>query len=299
MSKKILIFGGSGFIGSDLTTLLLKEKNNVCIVCRDTDKAKKIFGENKNLEIKNIDIFNKEELEDLSKNYDVIINLIGKLFESKKGDFKKFHHDFPKLLTQTISKSQHLIHISALGIENSSATSLYAKTKLDGEKAIISNCKNYNIIKPSIVFGAKDNFFNQFANMAKISPFLPAIGGGKTKFAPVYVADLNQAILELINNPQRYQNQIFESYGPLVSSFKELLEFILKTTHKKRLLLPIPFFAAKIQAKFLNLLRIFLLTSDQVELLKYDNISQNNHNNIDILINQLGNYRKIAPTYLK
>ena len=179
MRKKILIFGGSGFIGSSLTKAFLKENYEVCVICTNREKALAEIGNSKNLEIKTVDIFEDKELKKIVKNYDVVINLIGKLFEAKKGDFAKFHHEFPKDLSQSISSKQHLIHVSALGIEKSSKTSIYAKTKLDGQEAVIKNCKNYNIIKPSIVFGNHDNFFNLFAKIAKISPFLPLIGGGK------------------------------------------------------------------------------------------------------------------------
>lgn len=227
------------------------------------------------------------------KDYDVIINLIGKLFEAKKG----FLHEFPRLLSQAISSKQHLIHISALGIEKSSEMSIYAKTKLDGQKAIIKNCKNYNIIKPSIVF-ENDNFFNLFAKMAKISPFLPIIGGGKAKFSPVYVEDLAKSIVFLAEDNKKYQNQIFESYGPNTSSFKELMQFILKTAGRKRLLINLPFTLAKLQANLINLFKIYLLTPDQVELLKYDNIASHEYDNIDKIIGNLKSYEEIVPKYL-
>lgn len=299
MRKKILIFGGSGFIGSSLTKQLLEQKHQVCVVCSNKGNAiDKFSSDLLELEIKVIDIFNEDEIVNLVKDYDVIINLIGKLFEAKKGDFAKFHHEFPKLLSQSISSKQHLIHISALGIEKSSKTSIYAKTKLDGQRTIIKNCKNYNIIKPSIVFGNHDNFFNLFSKIAKISPFLPLIGGGKAKFSSIYVEDLAKSIVFLVANNKKYQNQTFESYGPITSSFKELMQFILKATKRKRLLLHLPFIIAKLQANLINLFKIYLLTPDQVELLKYDNIASNEYDNIDKIIGNLKSYEEIVPKYL-
>ena len=175
MSKRILIFGGSGFIGLPLTKFLLQEENQICVICNDEEKALNKIGQHQNLEIKIIDIFDESKIKKLIKDHDVIINLIGKLFETKKGDFKKFHQKFPNILAKNLSDKQYLVHISALGIEDSTKTSLYAETKLAGQNEITKICKNYNIIKPSIVFGDQDNFFNLFAKMAKISPFLPLI----------------------------------------------------------------------------------------------------------------------------
>jgi nucleoside-diphosphate-sugar epimerase len=298
MNKKILIFGGSGFIGSSLTKALLEKGNKVCVICTDKQKALTKIGKSKNLELKDIDIFEDKELKKLVKNYDLIINLIGKLFEAKKGDFNKFHYQFPNLLSKIVSDQQHLIHISALGIENSSKTSTYAKTKLEGEESIIKNSTNYNIIRPSIVFGENDNFFNLFSKMAKISPFLPLIGGGKAKFSPIYVEDLVKAIVFLAEDNKNHKNKIFESYGPVTSTFKELMQFILQTTNKKRLLLNLPFFVAKTQATLMNLLKVYLLTSDQVELLKYNNIASNKYDNIDKIIGSLKHYEEITPNYL-
>jgi NADH dehydrogenase len=298
MHKKILIFGGSGFIGSSLTKSLLKQKHKICLVCTNKKKALDEIGEKEGLTIETIDIFDKDKLQKIVQNHDVIINLIGKLFESKKGDFNKFHHQFPEYLAKIISPKQQFIHISALGIDKSSKTSLYAKTKLDGENSIINNSHNYLIIKPSIVFGKQDNFFNLFSRMSRISPFLPLIGGGKAQFSPIYVDDLVKSLFFVIDDNEKYKNKIYEAYGPKTSSFKELMQFILKSTNRKRVLLNLPFGLAKLQANFLNLLKIYLLTSDQVELLKYDNIASNEYENIDKIIGKLANYEKIVPQYL-
>ena len=144
MSKKILIFGGSGFIGASLTKALAKD-NEVCVICTNTKKALDKFNNNKDLQIKNISIFDKAEIKNLVKDYDVIINLIGKLFETKKGEFNKFHYQFVQLLSKSVSNKQHLIHFSALAVEKSYKTSIYAKTKLEGQKAIIKHSKNYHL----------------------------------------------------------------------------------------------------------------------------------------------------------
>lgn len=298
MKKKVIVFGGSGFIGSRLTKALLDKNYTVLVICRDKDKAIQRLGTHKNFHMRNMDIFNESAIKKILIKCDVVVNLIGKLFETQRGDFKKFHYLFPHLLAKNVPPSKHLIHISALGIEKSAKTSLYASTKLAGQKAIISSSKNYNILKPNIVFGEKDNFFNQFAKMAKISPFLPLIGGGKTKFAPIYVEDLVRSILFLIEHNRKYKNKIFEAYGPKKVSFKQLLQFILKTIHKDRLLLPLPFAFAKFIAISMNLFKIYRLTPDQVELLKYNNVGSKKYNNIDVLIGTLGDYQKIVPRYL-
>lgn len=299
MKKKVVVFGGSGFIGSRLTKFLLNKNYKVLVICRNKDKAFQRLGKHKNFQTKSIDIFNESSIKKLIKEHDIVVNLIGKLFETQKGDFKKFHYLFPDLLSKNVPRSKHLIHISALGIEKSAKTSLYASTKLAGQKAVITNSKNYHILKPSIVFGEEDNFFNQFAKMAKRSPFLPLIGGGKTKFAPIYIEDLVKSIIFLIEHNRKYKNRIFEAYGPKKLSFKQLLQFVVKIIHKNRFLLPLPFAFAKFLATLMNLFKVYRLTPDQVELLKYNNIGGKNCQNIDVLIGSLGNYQKIVPKYLR
>lgn len=295
--KKILIFGGSGFLGSSITKLLLNNGYEICVVCRNLSKAADNLIQHKNLTIKKIDIFAEDSLKALVAKHDIIINLIGKLYEEKKNDFQKYHVDFPQILA-SYTKNKRLIHLSALAIESSSTSSIYAKTKLAGEQAIIQESKNYIIIKPSIIFGENDNFFNLFARISKFSPFLPLIGGGKTLFSPIYAEDIANSVLVLCEN-SNYKNQIFEAYGDENVSFKEILEFILQVTHKKRMLVTLPFTIAKFEAKILHFCKIYLLTEDQVELLKYDNISTGKYNNINSLKINLTNYKDIVPNYLK
>lgn len=295
--KRVIIFGGSGFIGSELSKSLI-ESHEVCVACTNPKRAEKNIGLHENLTISTPDITSKDELEALVKDCDIVINLIGKLFESRKGDFDKFHHQFPKLLSQVVDSSKLLIHVSSLGVENSSATSLYASTKLKGEEAIRENSENYNIIKPSVVFGKRDNFFNLFARMSKLSPFLPLIGGGGARFAPVYVQDVVGSIVAIIHDPAKYKNQTFEAFGPIESSFKEVMEFILATKSRKRLLLNLPYKLATVQAKVMNAVKIYALTADQVELLKYDNIATGLHESIETLGVNLKSYTDIVPAYI-
>ena len=262
------------------------------------DGALASIGKRKNFQTQSIDVFNEAEVRKVIKKSDVIVNLIGKLFESQRDDFINYHYIFPEMLSKIVPSRKQLIHISALGVEKSAQTSVYAATKLEGQNTVIKNSKNYNILKPSLVFGEKDNFFNQFARMVKTSPCIPLIGGGKTKFAPIYIKDLVNSIVFLIEHNKKYKNRIFEAHGPKKLSFKQLIQFIVKTLHKKRLLITLPFPLAKLLARFMNLFKIYRLTPDQVELLKYNNICSKNYDNIDVLIGKLADYKKIVPKYL-
>ncbi len=297
MQKRILIFGGSGFIGCELVYLLLKNNFLVTVVCSNLTKAQKCLPKNPNLTIKVIDIFHMSSLKAAIENSDFIVNLIGKLYEVKKNDFYQFHTHFPSLLASVVKENQRLIHISALGIELSCKTSIYAKTKLDGEMQICQNSKNYSIIRPSVVFGNRDNFFNLFSRMSKFSPFLPLIGGGKTEFMPIYVGDLVNAIFAIIKNQNLCHNNIMEAAGPDLASFKSIIEFILNTKQRKRILINLPFAIAKLEARLINLFKIMLLTCDQVELLKYNNKRSDKYDNIDTIIGNLTSYKTIKPYF--
>ena len=199
------------------------------------------------------------------------------IYETKKQKFNHIHSRFPQLLSNLCNELgiKNLVHISALGVKEKH-NSLYMQSKLEGEKNIQDTFKPSVILRPSVVFGPEDKFFNTFASLAQFSPALPLVGGGKTKFAPIYVGDVAKAIVKALelNNPEP---KIYELGGPENYSFKELMEILLREIKKKRFLIPIPFGFAKFQSYFLQMLPNPLLTPDQVELLKYHNIVSGDH----------------------
>jgi uncharacterized protein YbjT (DUF2867 family) len=161
-----------------------------------------------------------------------------------------------------------MIHVSAIGADEHSP-SHYARSKAAGEKLVLAAMPSAVILRPSIVFGPEDEFFNKFAAMARFAPALPLVGGGHTRFQPVFAGDVANAVVAAIEDRAR-EGQIYELGGPEVRSFKELMQYVLTTTERRRLLLPIPFALAKFQAAFLQLMPKPLLTTDQVELLRRD-----------------------------
>ena len=237
----------------------------------------KPLGNPGQIELFKTNIFNLEDVKQVLKDCDFVINLVGILYETRKQKFDQVHSQFPHLLSNLCSEVgiKKLVHISALGVKERH-TSLYMQSKLQGEKNIQNNFKPSVILRPSVVFGPEDKFFNTFASIAQFSPGLPLVGGGKTKFAPIYAGDVAKAIvkaLELNNSGPK----IYELGGPENYSFKELMEILLTEIKKKRFLIPIPFVAAKFQSYFLQMMPNPLLTPDQVELLKHNNIVSGDH----------------------
>jgi NADH dehydrogenase len=272
--KIIAIFGGGGFLGKHLMRQLTKLDYRVKVATRNPylKGYLKPLGNPGQIELFKTNIFNPEDVRQVLKDCDFAINLVGILYETRKQKFDQVHSQFPNLLSNLCSEVgiKNLVHISALGVKERH-TSLYMQSKLLGEKNIQNNFKASVIIRPSVVFGPEDKFFNTFASIAQFSPGLPLVGGGKTKFAPIYVGDVAKAIVKALelNN---YEPKIYELGGPENYSFKELMNILLTEIKKKRFLLPIPFSAARFQSYFLQMLPNPLLTPDQVELLKYNNI---------------------------
>lgn len=293
----LVIFGGSGFIGKPLTEELLTKGHSVTIICQNRKQALERIGQHPHLQINCIDIFNQRQLSTTIQRADVVINCIGKLYEVKSKDFQRYHEDFVALLLDTLSPVQRLIQLSALGVEKAQASSAYAKTKATADTLIRKKAKRYHIIQPSVVFGKEDNFFNQFNTLARYLPALPLIGGGHTLFCPVYVYDVVDAIIALIE--QAPANATYAACGPEATSFKNILRYILNVTARKRLLIPLPFMIARIQAYLMNCVGIYLLTPDQVALLQYDNINHQQYPNIDTLIPMVHPYKAIVPSYIK
>ena len=277
--KIIGIFGGGGFIGKHLMRQLTKLDYRVKVATRNPylKGYLKPLGDSGQVELFKTNIFKETDLRHFLRNCDFVINLVGILYETRKQKFEKIHSQFPYMLASLCNEIglKKLVHISALGIQKGSL-SKYMQSKLDGEKNVQNTFKESVILRPSIIFGPEDKFFNMFASFAEFSPFLPLIGGGKTKFAPIYVGDVAKAIvkaLELNNS----EPKIYELGGPKNYSFKELMEILLKEIKKKRLLLPVPFWSGKISSYILQMMPKPLLTPDQVEMLKYDNIVSGNY----------------------
>ena len=275
-AKNCLIFGGSGQIGSFLIRKLTKNNIKVTVVTRNVhQKGLKIKtqGNAGYIDIKEANIFEEKKIETLFKDADFCINLIGILYEKKRGNtFKNIHTVFPTILAKLCKRYnlKHFIHVSALGI-NEATDSKYAISKLQGENNILNNFPKSTILRPSIVFSNSDNFSTQFMTLLNRLPIFPLYYSGKTKFMPIHCTDLTEIIYYILTN--KVETQVIECVGPEVLTFKEILQVLLGLINKKRFLLPFPTPIAKLSAKFLQLMPKPLLTEDQLRLLKYDNVS--------------------------
>lgn len=268
------VFGGTGFIGRAVVQRLAKAGYVVRVPTRDVASAGRLRTAGAVGQV--VPMFcplrSEEAIAKAVNGADVVINLIGILFENRRNRFARVQGEVPGLIAKAAAAAgaTKLVHVSAIGADAAS-TAQYARTKAKGEAAVRAAFPAATILRPSIVFGPEDNFFNQFAGLAKIAPFLPLIGGGHTKFQPVYVGDVADAIMASLDRPEA-TGKTFELGGPEVMSFKQLLQKTLEWSGQKRCLMSIPFPLAKIQATFLQMLPKPLLTCDQVEMLKRDNI---------------------------
>ena len=276
--KEILLFGATGQIGRNLIRKLSKNNYKITAVTRNIHRAGYILKTQANpgyLNLVELNSFNINKIENLMKNCQICVNLVGILYETKKQKFKSIHTDFPDMLTKIAKKFkiEKFIHLSSLGIEQA-IDSKYASSKLEGEKKIKNNFDNFVILKPSIVYSIDDNFTTNLMTILSRLPIMPLYYQGKTKFSPIHVTDLTEIIFSVID--KNYSNLTLECIGPEILSFRKILEYLLETMNKKRLLIPLPYQIASISAKVLELLPKPLLTQDQLKLLKYDNIKSGN-----------------------
>jgi len=276
--KIIAIFGGGGFIGKHLMRQLTKLDYRVKVATRNPylKGYLKPLGNPGQIELFKTNIFNQDEVKQVLKNCDSVINLVGILYETRKQKFNQIHSQFPLLLSNLCNELEirKLVHISALGVKEKHI-SQYMQSKLQGEKNIQATFRSSVILRPSIVFGPEDKFFNTFASIAQFSPALPLVGA-KTKFSPIYCGDVAKAIVKAleINN---LKPLIYELGGAENYSFRELMEILLKEIKKKRLLVSIPFNLANFLAYLLQMMPNPLLTVDQVKSLQHDNIVTGNY----------------------
>jgi uncharacterized protein YbjT (DUF2867 family) len=273
--KNCLIFGGSGQIGRHLIRKLTKNNIRVTVVTRNIHQKSLFIKTQANagyIDIVESNIYDEKKIRNLFSKSDICINLIGILFEKKKGNtFYNIHTLFPSLLSKLAKeyKLKSFIHLSALGI-NEATDSQYAKSKLEGEKNILHNFPLSTILRPSVVYSVDDNFTTNFMTLLNRLPVFPLYYSGKTKFTPIHCSDLTDVIYEMIT--KNINSKIIECVGPEVISFREIIERLLTLINKKRLLLPMPLQLATLTAKIFQLLPNPILTEDQLRLLKYDNV---------------------------
>ncbi|MAI02651.1 MAG: hypothetical protein CMP40_02335 [Rickettsiales bacterium] len=269
----VSVIGGSGFIGRYLVDRLLDLGYYVKVISRETGSKKLFFPSSKlgQYSLVNCNVIDFEILNKVIKDSTIVINLVGVLVSNKKNSFEDAHVKGARNLVKACLKNnvEKLIHISALGISNKN-NSEYSKTKIEAEKYIKSFGSSV-IIRPSVVCGEEDNFINFFAKQVKLSPIIPLIGSGSTKFQPIFIADLVEIII-LSLKVKLKKNLILDVGGPDVLSFKDILDFISKELEVKRLYLDVSFGSASKLAYLLEKLTTKILTVDQVKMLKFDSV---------------------------
>ena len=273
-NRRTAVLGGSGFIGRYIVQRLAARGDVIPVGCRRAEEAKflKPLGDVGQIATLNLTIGDEQILPAFLAGNDALVNCVGILRESGSQTFDRVHHTGPARLARLAREAgiERFVHISAIGADPRSS-SAYARTKAAGEAAVRDAFPTVTILRPSVVFGAEDHFFNQFATMATISPVLPLIGGGHTRFQPVYVGDVADAVLKCLDDPTT-AGRTYELGGPKVYTFRELIELVLGEIRRKRLLIDLPFGLAAIQARLMSILPNPPLTPDQVELLKRDNV---------------------------
>jgi len=272
----VTIFGGSGFLGRHVVRALCKRGYRIRVAVRRPELAGHLqpLGLVGQIHAVGANLRYGRSVEAAARGADIVINLVGILYESGRQRFdavQAFGAEAVALAATAFGA--RLIHVSALGA-NENSSSRYARSKGVGEKLVLAAMPSATILRPSILFGPEDDFFNKFAAIARISPALPLVGGGATRFQPVFAGDVAAAAAAAIDRPET-GGKIYELGGPEVKSFRELMQFMLAVIERRRLLVPIPFGAAKLIGRMSELstpLHKPLLTSDQVELLRSDNM---------------------------
>jgi uncharacterized protein YbjT (DUF2867 family) len=273
-NRRTAILGGSGFIGRYVVKRLAARGEVIAVGCRNAEAAKhlKPLGDVGQIMPLNVGIGNETLLPAFLAGNDSLVNCVGVLRESGAQTFELVHYTGPARLARLAREAgvDRFVHISAIGADPRSS-SAYARTKAVGEQAVRDAFPTATILRPSVVFGPEDHFFNRFAAMAMFSPALPLIGAGETRFQPVYVGDVADAVVTCLEDPAT-AGRVYELGGPKIYTFREVLELVLSEIRRKRRFVDLPFGFAAFQARLMSILPSPPLTPDQVELLKSDNI---------------------------
>src|SRR5437660_8049741 len=269
----VTVFGGSGFLGRHVVRALAKRGYRIRVAVRRPDLAGHLqpLGRVGQIHAVQANVRYPDSVAAAVRHAEIVINLVAVLFERGRQRFPAVHVEGADAVARAAAAAgARMIHVSAIGADANSP-SQYARTKAAGEAAVRAAVAAATIFRPSIMFGPEDDFFNRFAAMARLSPVLPLVGGGHTRFQPVFVGDVAEAIARAADG-EAAGGTTYELGGPEVKTFRELIEFVLATTGRRRLLLPLPFRLATLQATFLQFLPKPPLTPDQVKLLQVDNV---------------------------
>jgi uncharacterized protein YbjT (DUF2867 family) len=272
--RRVAVIGASGFIGRYVVKRLAARGAVIAAVVRNVEAALFLqpMGDVGQIARFSASILDETRLAAAIAGSDAVVNLVGILHESGGQRFEATHREGAARLGSLARAAgvKHLVHISAIGADPASP-SAYARSKAEGEQSLRAAFPEAVILRPSVVFGPEDDFFNRFATLAQLLPALPLIGGGKTRFQPVYVGDVADAVVAALDDPAA-AGRTYELGGPRIYTFRTLMELVLAETRRKRLLLPLPWTLASLQASFLEWLPTPPLTRDQVKLLKHDNV---------------------------
>ena len=272
MTGCITVFGGTGFIGRHLVALLLQSGETVRLAVRHLHRIKLATGATSSPAIVQADILDETSVGSAIVGADAVFNLVGILTETSTQTHRAIHVEGARRVALAAQRHgvMRLIHISALGASLTSPA-ISDRTKAEGEEAVRAAFPQATIVRPSLTYGEDDHFFSRFAALIRSSPVLPLIGGGTTKVQPVFVGDMAAGLLELLRRSDT-AGKTYEFGGPQIYSFKVLLELLLTAMNRQRVLIPIPFALAEMQAGLLELFPNPPLTRDQVRLLKTDKV---------------------------
>ena len=298
--QRVTIFGGSGFIGRYVVERLADQGAVVTVAVRDVEKAKFLrpLGQVGQVTPISVNVHNTNAVARAVEGADAVINLVGILYKTGRQTFQTLHAEVPAAIGRVCADQgiKRLVHVSAIGAQPS-AWSEYLRSKGAGEEAVRETFPGVTILRPSVLFGPEDRFFNLFGALARVLPVLPLYGGGKTRFQPVFVGDVAAAIVNALADASTI-GKTYELGGPAVYSYAELMKVVLAQTRRKRLLVPVPFFVGEIQATLLGLMPNPLLTRDQILSLKTDNVVAEAAMTLADLGVQPTALEAIVPTYL-
>ena len=296
----VTVFGASGLIGRHTVQALARAGYRIRACVRYPNLAEYLppMGPVGQIQLVKCNVLDEDAVARAVQGSSAVINLVGILYPAGGQNYQDIHVDAPQTIAKAAKAAgaETVVHVTTMGISEDSESN-YSRSKAEGENAVRQIFPNATLVKPSIVFGPEDNFFNKFAWLARIQPALPLIGGGHTKFQPVFVADVADAITKCVSDAST-RGKTYELGGPAVYSFKEMLQAILHATGRKRLLFPMPFWIASVNGAFLQFLPGKLLTMDQVKFLKTDNIVSPGALTLKDLGIQPESLEAILPSYL-